>query len=159
MNGNIDMVNKNPIMSKSTTLYRILSLLLIINYYKNNWGRKKWKGMDMRLIQVYLWGLSGSDNANSLSKIGKKGAYPDIPFAYNASAMQLFAYCYVNGFLLMEKASGDTVYDLTPKAYVLLASLNNDGLRKEIDEELKNIGFISKESIKQLKIDWKDVAY
>ena len=159
MNSDIDIVNKNPIMSKSTTLYRILSLLLTINYYKKKWGRKPWKGMDMRLIQVYLWGLSGSENADCLSGIGRNGAFSDIPFAYNASAMQLLAYCYVNGFLSMEKASGDTVYDLTPKAYVLLTTLNNDDLRKEIDTELEKIGVITKKSIKQLRIDWKYVAY
>ena len=94
-----------------------------------------------------------------LSGIGRNGAFSDIPFAYNASEMQLLAYCYVNGFLSMEKASGDTVYDLTPKAYVLLTTLNNDDLRKEIDAELEKIGVITKKSIKQLRIDWKYVAY
>ena len=159
MNGDIDIVNKNPIMSKSTSLYRILSLLLIINYYKKKWGRKPWKGLDMRLIQVYLWGLSGSENADCLSRIGRNGLFPDIPFTYNASVMQLFAYCCVNGFLSTEKASGDTVYDLTPKAYVLLTTLNNDDLRNEIDGVLEKIGVITKESMKQLRIDWRDVAY
>lgn len=156
---NVDILKKNPIMSKSTILYRILSLLLTINFYRNNWGRKNWKGMDMRVIQVYLWGLSGSDNAESLAKKGRRRAFSDIPYACNTSVMQLFAYCHVNGFLIMDKASGDTVYDLTPKAYVLLDSLNNDDLRKEIERDLKKIGAITKESIKQLKIDWKDVAY
>jgi hypothetical protein len=115
--------------------------------------------MDMRVIQVYLWGLSGSDNAESLAKKGRRRAFSDIPYACNTSVMQLFAYCHVNGLLIMDKASRDTVYDLTPKAYVLLDSLNNDDLRKEIERDLKKIGAITKESIKQLKIDWKDVAY
>lgn len=159
MTGDTETVNKNPIMSRSTTLYRILSLLLIINFYKKKCGHRINKGMDMRLIQVYLWGLSGSDNAGRLARMGRKGAYPDIPYTNNATVMQLFAYCRINGFITMDKASGVTVYDLTPKAYVLLTSLNNDDLRKEIDEELECMGVITKESIKQLNIDWKDVSY
>ena len=157
MREDIEIVNKNPIMSKSTPLYRIISLLLIINFYKEKWSRKKWKGLDLRVIQIYLWGLS--DNAESLERVGKKEGFPDIPFAYHASVMQLVSYCLVNGFLSIGKASGDAVYDLTPKAYVLLNSLKDDELRNEIDEVLEKIGVITKTDSKQLRIDWTDVAY
>ena len=159
MREDIEIVNKNPIMSKSTPLYRIISLLLIINFYKEKWSRKKWKGLALRVIQIYLWGLSGSDNAESLERVGKKEGFPDIPFAYHASVMQLVSYCLVNGFLSIGKASGDAVYDLTPKAYVLLNSLKDDELRNEIDEVLEKIGVITKTDSKQLRIDWTDVAY
>ncbi len=159
MIGNIDTENKNPIMSKSTTLYRILSLLLIINFYKAKWGRKKWKGLDLRIIQVYMWGLSGRANAERLAKMGRDGYFSVIPFTSDVSVMQLLSYCHINGFLRMEKASGDGVYNLSPKAYVLLNSLSDDDLRKEIDEVLKGIGIITKTKIKQLRIDWKDVTY
>ena len=156
---NIERVNKNPIMSRSTTLYRILSLLLTINFYKQKWGKRKWKGLNQKVIQIYLWGLSGRDNADSLAEMGRKEGYTDVPYAYSASVMQLLAYCQVNEFLLMDKVSNEAVYDLTPKAYVLLDSLREDDLMKEIERDLEHIGVITKESSKQLRIDWSDVTY
>lgn len=151
--------NKNPIMSKSTSLYRILSLLLIINYYRMKNGKRKWKGLNIRVIQLYMWGLSGNDNADILEKMNKRGGFPTVPFSYNAYVMQLLAYCHVNGFLTIDKLSKDTVYDLTPKAHVLLTTLKNDDLRKEIDESLARIGLITKGSSEELRIDWSDVTY
>lgn len=152
-------VTKNPIMSRSTTLYRILSLLLTINFYRQKWGKRKWIGLNQKLIQIYLWGLSGRDNAEKLAEKGRQGGFTDVPFAYGASVMQLLAYCHVNGFLEMDKVSSETVYDLTPKAYVLLTSLKDDELKKEIEQDLEHIGVITKESSKQLRIDWSNVTY
>jgi hypothetical protein len=106
-----------------------------------------------------MWGLSGRANAERLAKMGRDGYFSVIPFTSDVSVMQLLSYCHINGFLRMEKASGDGVYNLSPKAYVLLNSLSDDDLRKEIDEVLKGIGIITKTKIKQLRIDWKDVTY
>lgn len=80
-------VTKNPIMSRSTTLYQILSLLLTINFYRQKWGKRKWIGLNQKLIQIYLWGLSGRDNTEKLAEKGRQGRFTDVPFAYGASVI------------------------------------------------------------------------
>ena len=113
------------------------------------------KGVKISRIQVYLWGMSGKKNRQILARYRAYNSVGELPITPDGQLRVLIANAEQVGLIAAEREGESYLrYKLTLQGQVLLNQLKNTTLYNDIEEGLKEIGYLPDTKIDYINYVW-----
>lgn len=118
-------------------VYKLMVILVLLQNSRSE------KGVKISRIQVYLWGMSGKKNRETLSNYRKNGFVGELPVTPDSHLRIIIADGEQKGLITAENDGKSYLrYKLTLQGKIVLRQLKNTSIYKEIEMGLEEIGYI-----------------
>lgn len=135
-----------PIYSTSTSIYKLVAILLIL---------KKINRVTIGKLQIYLWGLENDTNRKQLKHWKNNSRITNAPYLMDEDIMPIISQCISNHFVKIEtNKSGKTFFLLDCGATHFLNQILNLELTSELNSHLDEIGKITDTLLDNLEFDF-----
>lgn len=130
-------------------VYKMLVILLLLQKGQSE------KGVKLSRIQVYLWGMSGKKNRQTLIRYKARGIAREVPITPDNQLRILLANAEQKGLIAIEKDGKYFMrYKITLQGQIMLNQLKNYKIYKEIDNGLDEIGHLPDTKIDNINYVW-----
>jgi hypothetical protein len=135
-----------PIQSTSTSLYKLVAILLTV---------KKLKKITISKLQVYIWGMQYEENKNNLICWKEQHYITDTPWLIDNNIIAIISQCIANHYLTTETNKGGKVFiRLDCGATTFLNQIAGLELTKELDGYLSEIGNLTDIMLENIEFDF-----
>lgn len=130
-------------------VYKMLVILLLLQKGQSE------KGVKLSRIQVYLWGMSGKKNKQTLISYKANGIAKELPITPDNQLRILLANAEQKGLIATEKDGKYSMrYKITPQGQAMLQQLKNFNIYQEIDVGLDEIGHLPDTKTDNINYIW-----
>lgn len=118
-------------------VYKMMVILILLEKSHSE------KGVKISRIQVYLWGMSGNKNKQTLSDYKTNGYVGELPITPDSQLRIIMADIEHKGLIEAVKDGKYSVrYKLTLQGKLVLRKLKGTKIYQEIEEGLDKIGYL-----------------
>lgn len=135
-----------------SVLNPIYKLMVILVLLQNN---RSDKGVKISRIQVYLWGMSGKKNRETLAYYRTNGSVGELPITLDSQLRVIIGDAEQKGLIASENDGQSYLrYKLTLQGQIFLRQLRNSTIFREIEEGLKEIGYLPDTKTDNINYIW-----
>lgn len=130
-------------------VYKLMVILVLLQNSRSE------KGVKISRIQVYLWGMSGKKNRETLAHYRKNGYVGELPITPDGQLRIIIADAEQKGLITAEKDGKSYLrYKLTLQGQIVLRQLRNTSIYKEIETGLEEIGYLPDTKTDNINYVW-----
>lgn len=135
-----------------SVLNPVYKLMVILVLLQNSCSEK---GVKISRIQVYLWGMSGKKNRETLANYRTKGCVGELPITPDNQLRVIIADAEQKRLIASENDGKSYLrYKLTIQGQMILRQLRNTSIYKEIETGLKEIGHLPDTKTDNINYVW-----
>lgn len=136
----------NPIRTISTSLYKLVAIMLIANKFDN---------LSIPKLQVYMWGLQYEENRQKLKTWKVQDRITEAPWLLEDDIIPIIFQCISNHFLKIETNNSKKVsIVLDFAANDFLQAIEGLELVDELNDYLNDIGKLTDKILEKIKFDF-----
>lgn len=136
----------SPIRTVSTSLYKIVAIMLIIKRFEN---------LSIPKLQVYMWGLQYRENLQKLKMWKIQNKVTEAPWLLEDDIIPIISQCISNHFLKIEtNKSKKVTVALDSAANDFLQAINEVELVQELNDCLNEIGKLTDKMLENIEFDF-----
>ena len=130
-------------------VYKLMVILVLLQNSRSE------KGVKISRIQVYLWGMSGKKNRETLAQYRTNGSVRELPITPDSQLRVIIADAEQKGLIAAENDGKSYLrYKLTLQGQILMRQLRKTSIYKEIEEGLSEIGYLPDSKIDNINYVW-----
>lgn len=130
-------------------VYKLMVILVLLQNSRSE------KGVKISRIQVYLWGMSGKKNRETLAIYRINGNVRELPITPDNQLRVIITDAEQKGLIKAENDGKSYLrYKLTPKGRILMQQLRKTSIYKEIEDGLNEIGYLPDTKTDNINYVW-----
>ena len=130
-------------------VYKLMVILVLLQNSRSE------KGVKIIRIQVYLWGMSGKKNRETLANYRNNGSVGELPITPDGQLRIIIADAEQKGLITAENDGKSYLrYKLTLQGQIVLRQLRNTSIYKEIETGLEEIGYLPDTKTDNINYVW-----
>lgn len=136
----------NPIWTTSTSLYKLVAIMLIV---------KKFKSISIPKLQVYTWGLQNDENKQMLKLWKLQNKLTEAPWLLEDDVIPIVSQCIYNHFLKIETNRSKKVsVVLDFSANIFFQEIKDVELVNELNSCLNEIDKLTDKMLENIEFDF-----
>lgn len=130
-------------------VYKLMVMLVLL---QNSHSKK---GVKISRIQIYLWGMSGNKNRETLARYRMNGSVGELPITPDSQLRVIIADAEQKGLISRENDGKSYLrYKLTLQGQIVLRQIKNTAIYKDIEKGLKEIGHLPDTKTDNINYVW-----
>lgn len=130
-------------------VYKLIVIMVLLQNSRSE------KGVKISRIQVYLWGMSGKKNRETLANYRINGSVGELPITPDSQLRVIIADAEQKGLIAAENDGKSYLrYKLTLQGQAILRQLRNTTIYKEIEKGLGEIGYLPDTKTDNINYVW-----
>lgn len=130
-------------------VYKLMVILVLLQNSRSE------KGVKISRIQVYLWGMSGKKNRETLALYRTNGSVRELPITPDSQLRVIIADAEQKGLIAAENDGKSYLrYKLTLQGQILMRQLRKTSIYKEIEDGLNDIGYLPDSKTDNINYVW-----